>query len=73
MPKQAKMYITLVIAGGAAVLAASLVQASTPRPFALAMFALFAMAASLVKLTLPGMLGNYSLNFLLTPPNTLVQ
>src|SRR6266542_420198 len=65
MTNTAKLYISLVIAGGAAVLVASAAQASAPRrPVALLVYLTFAMAASLIKLRLPGIAGSYSLNFL---------
>ena len=64
MTAAAKAYISCVIAAGGLVLAASLGNWSSPDPRLWAVYLLLAVAASIVKLRLPGMDGTYSLNFL---------
>jgi len=64
MTKAAKAYISCVIAAGGLVLAVSLANWSLPYPLAWAIYCILAVAASVVKLRLPGMDGTYSLGFL---------
>ena len=63
MSSRAKWYVAGVIAGGAAVLAASPQRWTSPDLGAYGLYLALALAASLVKLRLPGMEGAYSLNF----------
>jgi hypothetical protein len=64
MTKAAKTYISCVIAAGGLVLAVSLANWPLRDPLALVIYCVLAVAASLVKLRLPGMEGTYSLGFL---------
>jgi hypothetical protein len=64
MGKAAKSYIYSVIAAGGCVLAVALVNWSSPDPLLWAIYLLLAVAASVVKLRLPGMDGTYSFSFL---------
>src|SRR5579864_5049519 len=64
MPKSAKLYIVGAIAIGVALFAGSLASWPPPQLLSWFLYLALAMAASLVKLRLPGMTRTYSLNFL---------
>ncbi|MFN0172638.1 MAG: hypothetical protein ACKV22_40175 [Bryobacteraceae bacterium] len=65
MTVAAKSYIFGVVAAGTTVLALALANWSSPDLIRCLTYLLFSVAASLVKLNLPGMRGTYSLSFLL--------
>jgi hypothetical protein len=64
MPKSAKLYIFGVIVTGVALFAGSLASWPPPQLLSWFLYLALALAASLVKLRLPGLTGTYSLNFL---------
>ena len=64
MTKAAKAYISCVFAAGGLVLAVSVANWSLRDPLTWAIYCVLAVAASVVKLRLPGMDGTYSLGFL---------
>ena len=64
MPKSAKLYIFGVIVTGVALFAGSLTSWPPPQLLSWSLYLALALAASLVKLRLPGLTGTYSLNFL---------
>ena len=80
MPRNLKIYIEFVMAGGAIVLAMALLNWTMTGPKQFLILMALAGVASVIKLRLPGMTGTYSLNFLcvligvahFTLPETLV-
>lgn len=64
MPTRAKIYIGAVFVAGAASLSASVMNGFSPRFSIWALYLVFAIVASLVKLRLPGLMGTYSLSCL---------
>jgi hypothetical protein len=64
MGLKTKVYLYVVIAAGALVLAASLANWSSPDLLSWSIYLALAVLASVVKLRLPGMDGTYSLGFL---------
>jgi hypothetical protein len=65
LPKMAWMYLMLVISAGGCLLWASLVHWKTQDPLRFAVYLFLALAASTLKVKLPGMTGTLSPNFVL--------
>lgn len=64
MPVKAKLYLSAVFAGAAAVLVTATWNSIWPGPLAYGLFLSAALLCSVVKLRLPGLNGVYSFNFL---------